>query len=145
MEVKLTQDVNLFKNIGPMFFDMSVFFRNVPHDSNKTEWTKNIPMQAIVERCQNCPAKHVLLILDCCYSGYAAMRSSESPKPQKISQFYLKQIASRSATQLLAAGQEDQPVSDRGIRPGYSAFTGALLSILEMERDLDDDLSLIHI
>ena len=25
------------------------------------------------------------------------------------------------------------------MRPGYSAFTGALLDILEMERDLDDD------
>ena len=58
---------------------------------------------------------------------------------RKRHNFILKEIASRSATQVLAAGQEDQAVSDSGKRPGYSAFTGALLDILDMERDLDDD------
>ncbi|HET7284964.1 MAG TPA: caspase family protein, partial [Nitrososphaeraceae archaeon] len=111
----------------------------VPHDSNKEKFNLNVPMETVVEGCQNCAAKHVLLILDCCYSGLAAIRSSERQKPKKVSQFYLKEITSRSATQVLAAGQEDQAVSDSGKRPGYSAFTGALLDILDMERDLDDD------
>src|SRR5436309_632690 len=39
----------------------------------------------------------------------------------------------------MAAGQEDEPVSDSGPRPGYSAFTGALLDILEGSKDLDGD------
>jgi molecular chaperone DnaK len=110
----------------------------VPYDSNKHKYNLNVPMQTLVESCQNCAAKHVLLILDCCYSGIAAIRAGEAPK-QKASQFYLKEIASRSATQVIAAGQEDEAVSDSGKRPGYSAFTGALLDILDMERDLDDD------
>ena len=111
----------------------------VPYDSTKEKHHLNVSMQAVVDGCQNCAAKHVLLILDCCYSGLAAIRSGEQQKSKKASQSYLKDIASRSATQILAAGQEDQAVSDSGMRPGYSAFTGALLDILEMERDLDDD------
>ena len=111
----------------------------VPHDSNKEKYNLNVPMETVVDGCQNCAAKHVLLILDCCYSGLAAIRSGERQKPRKASQFYLNEIASRAATQVLAAGQEDQAVSDSGKRPGHSAFTGALLDILDMERDLDDD------
>jgi hypothetical protein len=45
----------------------------------------------------------------------------------------------KNSPQVLAAGQEDQAVSDSGMRPGYSAFTGALLDILDMEMDLDND------
>ena len=84
----------------------------VPHDSNKEKYNLNVPMETVVDGCQNCPAKHVLLILDCCYSGLGTIR--ELQKPKKASQFYLKEIASRSATQVLAAGQEDQAVSDSG-------------------------------
>lgn len=97
-------------------------------------------METIVKGCQNCPAKHVLLILDCCYSGAAFTRSSsERMRPKKVSDAYVKDITSRRAIQVLAAGQEDEPVSDSGVRPGYSAFTGALLNILEPEIDLDNN------
>lgn len=48
-------------------------------------------------------------------------------------------ISARKAIQVLAAGQKDEPVSDSGTRPGFSAFTGALLDILESERDLDNN------
>jgi uncharacterized caspase-like protein len=111
----------------------------IPYDSQLKRYSSNISMKTIVEGCQNCPAKHVLLILDCCYSGFAALRTNELPKPPKVSERYLKDIVSRPAIQVLAAGQEDEPVNDSGIRPGYSAFTGALLDILEAEIDLDND------
>lgn len=96
-------------------------------------------MDDIIQACQRCNAKHVLLILDCCYSGYAAIRDVPEKKFGKASDNYLKQIATRRAIQVLAAGQEDEPVSDSGVNPGFSAFTGALLDILESERDLDKD------
>jgi hypothetical protein len=112
----------------------------VPYDSKKEEYYKNIPMKTLVEACQQCPAKHVLLILDCCYSGAAFTRGGSEPtRPERVSDIYVKDITSRRAIQLLAAGQEDEPVSDSGIRPGYSAFTGALLDILEPETDLDNN------
>jgi molecular chaperone DnaK len=111
----------------------------VPYDSNKEKFATNIPMQTIVESILACPAKHKLLILDCCYSGFAAIRAGEPQRNSKPAQLYLKEITSKSAIQVLAAGQEDQAVADSGIRPGLSVFTGGLLDILEMERDLDND------
>jgi hypothetical protein len=50
-----------------------------------------------------------------------------------------RDISSRRAIQVIAAGQEDEHVSDSSISPGYSAFTDALLDILEGELDFDDD------
>jgi hypothetical protein len=112
----------------------------VPYNSKRNKYSSYIPMETIIDACQKCPAKHVLLILDCCYSGYAATRAVEPPeKPWMATEAYLKNITSRRAIQVMAAGSEDEPVSDSGIRPGYSAFTGALLDILESGSDLDND------
>jgi hypothetical protein len=96
-------------------------------------------MKTMIEGCQKCVAKHVLLVLDCCYSGYAALKDAPQKRHTKVSENYVNQIASKRAIQVLAAGQEDEPVSDSGVRPGYSAFTGSLLDILETELDLDGD------
>jgi tetratricopeptide (TPR) repeat protein len=52
---------------------------------------------------------------------------------------YLEEITKSKAIQLLAAGTENQPVSDSGLRVGNSAFTGALLDILESESELEVD------
>jgi uncharacterized caspase-like protein len=95
-------------------------------------------METIIKSCQSCIAKHVLLILDCCYNGYAATRSSID-NLQQIDNRYLDDLASRRAIQVLAAGQDDQPVSDSGIRLGHSSFTDALLDILENKMDLNND------
>jgi molecular chaperone DnaK len=111
----------------------------VPYDSKKEEFANNISMETIVKSIIDCPAKHKLLILDCCYSGFAAVRASEPERDSKPTQLYLKEITSKSAIQIIAAGQEDQAVADSGIRPGLSVFTGGLLDILEMDRDLDND------
>ena len=111
----------------------------VPSDSKLNRYSTNISMKTIIESCQNCIAKHVLLILDCCYSGYATTRGTEPERPRKATERYLDDITSRRTIQVLAAGQEDQPVSDSGVRQGYSAFTGALLDILEPELDLDNN------
>jgi hypothetical protein len=111
----------------------------VPYDSKKNKFHSNIPMEELIEGCQNCKAKHILIILDCCYSGYAAMRSIVDRKYPKELESYITDITKRRSIQLIAAGQEDEPVSDSGIRPGYSAFTGALLGILESKIDPDNN------
>ena len=110
----------------------------IPYDGKKGGDYKNISMETIIKSCQRCIAKHVLLILDCCYSGFAATRSSID-NLQQIDNRYLDDLASRRAIQVLADGQDDQLVSDSGIRQGHSAFTGALLDILENKLDLNND------
>jgi hypothetical protein len=96
-------------------------------------------MDYLIESSQACNARHIFLVLDCCYSGYAAMRDSEPKKPHKATYNDLKDMTSRETIQVMAAGEEDQPIGDSGLRPGYSPFTGALLDILEPELDLDNN------
>jgi len=96
-------------------------------------------MQTLVDGFQSCNAKHILLVLDCCYAGHAAQRGGEPLMIKNVTEDFIKMISARRAIQVLAAGQEDEPVSDSGTRVGFSAFTGALLDILESERDLDDN------
>ena len=96
-------------------------------------------MKTIIENLQKCQARHILLILDCCYSGIATREGKTPNKPAKADEKYFKDITSRKAIQVLAAGEADQPVNDSGKLPGYSAFTGALLEILTTGKDLDGD------
>jgi hypothetical protein len=96
-------------------------------------------MRTIIKGCQDCQAKHVLLILDCCYSGFAALRDVGSKKLHIATDPFLEKITADRAIQVLAASEEDEPVNDSGIRTGNSAFTGALLDILESQRDIDND------
>lgn len=77
--------------------------------------------------------------MDCCYSGFAALRNTEPQGAPSDTETYLKEVTSRRTIQVIAAGQEDQPVEDSGIKPGYSAFTGALLDILESGKDHNND------
>jgi hypothetical protein len=80
-----------------------------------------------------------LLILDCCYAALIT-RSSEGQKPQKkADDIYLNDITNRRTLQIFAASQEDQPIADSGIRPGYSAFTYTLLEILKSGKDIDEN------
>jgi tetratricopeptide (TPR) repeat protein len=111
----------------------------IPCDAQKNKYSSYLEMEAMVDGCQNCQAKHILLILDCCYSGYLAMRDGGLNKPEKITDRYLENIAANRAIQVMAAGQEEQSVNDSGFRPGHSAFTGALLDMLEVGRDLDNN------
>lgn len=111
----------------------------VPYDAKRDKASTYIEMKRIVDYCQECIAKHILLVLDCCYSGYAALRIGETQRPPSYTETHLRDVTNRRTIQVIAAGQEDQPVNDSGIRPGYSAFTGALLDILEAGKDLNDD------
>jgi hypothetical protein len=113
----------------------------LPVDAEKDSYSSYIKMDDVIRACQNCVAKHVLLILDCCYSGYAAMKGAADKEELggRSTEIFLGDITSRKAIQVLAASQSDQPASDSGLRPGYSAFTGALLEVLEQSKDVDED------
>lgn len=50
----------------------------IPYDAEKDKYSSYIHMETIIDRCKDCLAKHTLLVLDCCYSGYAAMGSGNT-------------------------------------------------------------------
>ena len=55
----------------------------IPYDAKLNTYYKNIAMKWIKESCQKCMAKHVLLILDCCYSGSASIELLNSRDQRK--------------------------------------------------------------
>jgi hypothetical protein len=71
-------------------------------------WTSGIPMDELVTHIMKLPPKHILIVLDACFSGYAAVtpRGHPSGNPEQI----LRSLTSRSARQLLTAGTRGQQV-----------------------------------
>ncbi len=66
-------------------------------------------------------AKHVLFLLDACFSGFASTRMTEGIKRQ------LSDYLTLPTRQVITAGTRDQQVSDLWGPGGHSLFTGFLL------------------
>ena len=80
------------------------------------------------------PAKHLLFIMDSCYSGLALTRGGGTAPSQN----YLNEISRREARQMFTAGGADQQVADNGPN-GHSVFTWTLLQGLDGRADLNGD------
>jgi hypothetical protein len=105
-----------------------------------TLYANFIDMDDLRKACHHMPAKHVFIILDCCFSGVAAVAARAAPpSPKSIDDVYLQRITERNAYQILTAGASDELAADSGLRPGHSAFTGALLQGLEGAADHNED------
>src|SRR5215217_1558625 len=112
----------------------------VPYDAPTGEFEKYIDMKEIQSACSFIPAKHIFIILDCCFSGIAALTVRTGIEPTKFAEVsYFRRYVERPAWQILTAGAADEPVADSGLRPGHSAFTSALIDGLSGEADQDRD------
>jgi len=100
-----------------------------------------IKMDELVANIKLCAARHILLVLDCCYSGIAALRDAgeTEAKADRTTEEFLEYITGKKAIQVIAAGGDEQPVTDSGVVPGHSAFTGAFLELLDSDKDMDED------
>lgn len=95
-----------------------------PIDAEPRAWRTLIRMTDLIEQASFLPAKHILFIMDACYSGLS-LRRGASIDPV-VEQF----LTSRSV-QVMTAGRADEMVTDGGDREGdNSVFTGYLLEAL---------------
>ncbi len=111
----------------------------IPHDgSNFAEY---IGMEELRQCCNVIRAKHILVLLDCCFSGVAAVtaRATLSGSGPRMDDIYLARITQRRAWQILTASDDDELAADSSSQPGHSAFTSALLAGLAGEADRDQD------
>lgn len=96
----------------------------VPHAGDPEKVGSLIEWHSLVKRAELISAKHILFILDACFSGLVFQRKSLDPGSTR----FLRDIMTRRGRQGLAAGKSDQLVSDAGgPLPGHSVFTGYLL------------------
>lgn len=113
----------------------------VPYDAAEGKFSNYVDMSEVRDACGWIQAKHIFIILDCCFSGIAAIsaRSTPATHVEPFTDSYLSRITERSCWQVLCAGASDELAADSGDRPGHSAFTGALLSGLEGQADQNGD------
>jgi len=107
----------------------------IPVDADLTDYEGSaISMTNFQDISEAIPAKHLLFVMDSCYSGLALTRGSG----MQASQNYLNEISRREARQMFTAGGADQQVADNGPN-GHSVFTWTLLQGLDGRADLNGD------
>jgi peptidoglycan/xylan/chitin deacetylase (PgdA/CDA1 family)/tetratricopeptide (TPR) repeat protein len=92
-----------------------------------------ISMSNFQDIAEAIPAKHLLFVMDSCYSGLALTRGGPGASAN-----YLQEIARREARQMFTAGGADEQVADNGPN-GHSVFTWTLLQGLDGRADLNGD------
>jgi hypothetical protein len=96
-------------------------------------YAKSIPMNVVADISQRIPAKHILFLMDACYSGLALARSS--PISSQIPD-YLKKITSARARQIITAGGAGEQVFEQ---EGHGLFTKRFLEALDRSGDGNGD------
>ena len=108
----------------------------IPVDAGVTDYQgQAISMSNFQDISEAIPAKHLLFIMDSCYSGLALTRGGGA-MAGTIN--YLQEIARREARQMFTAGGADEQVADNGPN-GHSIFTWTLLQALDGRADLNGD------
>lgn len=94
----------------------------VPYDAEPEYYDSLIAMDELTRTAaEHIHAKHVIFLLDACFSGFATVRMSETVQRQ------LRDYLVNPVRQVIAAGTRDQAVSDLWGPEGHSLFTGFLL------------------
>ena len=95
----------------------------MPVDGRREDMSTLIRWDDLTRNADIIPAKHILFVMDACYSGLALQRT-----PSVGEQRFVSDMLKRFSRQVIAAGKADQPVADGGGPTGKnSLFTGYLL------------------
>jgi peptidoglycan/xylan/chitin deacetylase (PgdA/CDA1 family)/uncharacterized caspase-like protein len=104
----------------------------IPYDADLESFQgQAISMTNFQDISESIPARHVLFVMDSCYSGLALTRSGGTSN-------YLREVSQRSSRQMLTAGGANEEVSDTGPN-GHSIFSWTVLQGLEGRADLNSD------
>jgi hypothetical protein len=94
----------------------------LPADGDPSQlFSTAISMESLRRISDRLPAKHILYVVDACYSGYAIYSRS-------ISEDLLEEMVKKPAIQILTAGRQGDEAQERG---GHGVFTDVLIRGLQ--------------
>jgi uncharacterized caspase-like protein len=95
----------------------------VPHDADLKDYSTLVRWDEFTRNADLIKAKHILFIMDCCYSGLALTRQLQPGSTR-----FLRDMLRRFSRQVITAGKADEVVADSGGPiPNHSVFTGHLI------------------
>ncbi|MBN1312670.1 MAG: caspase family protein [Anaerolineae bacterium] len=95
-----------------------------PFDAKPQAWRTLIRMSDLIDQATFLAAKHILFIMDTCYSGLSFLRQAQVDP-------IIEHFLTRRAVQMMTSGKGTEPVADGGdLENDNSIFTGHLLQAL---------------
>lgn len=108
----------------------------IPYDADIDNVYSFIRWDEFTRNAESIKAKHILFIMDACYSGLALCRNI-LPGTKR----FLRDMIKRYSRQVLTAGKGDETVSDaNGPLPNHSIFTGHLLEGLKGKAKMESGI-----
>lgn len=90
----------------------------------KEVWGDYIQIDPLLQSISKLPARHILVIIDSCHSGFAL---GEAMNCFRDAVRYEKDLSSRISRKVITSAQREQLALDGGPIPGHSLFTGTLV------------------
>lgn len=107
----------------------------VPAAARRDKFGDLLPLDAFLDDVAQLPARHVLVILDACHSGFALGQAVQRTRSAVA---YRDDLASRPSRRVITSARPDQLALDNGPVAGNSLFTGTLVEGFNWGRaDLD--------
>ncbi|MEB3357602.1 MAG: caspase family protein [Synechococcales bacterium] len=110
----------------------------VPVDARRPDtreyWSDYVRLSHWLEEIAELPAKHILVILDACHSGFAL---GEAVHRFRDAVRYQNDLTSRRSRKVITSAQREQPALDGGPIPDHSLFTGTLIQGFSGGADLE--------
>jgi hypothetical protein len=107
----------------------------VPAPARRDKFGDLLPLDAFLDDVAQLPARHVLVILDACHSGFALGQAVQCTRSAVA---YRDDLASRPSRRVITSARPDQLALDNGPVAGHSLFTGTLVEGFNWGRaDLD--------
>ncbi len=106
----------------------------LPYDADPTDLAYTaLSMQDLKRIGKRWKAKHVLMAIDACFSGYSLVRAQPTAPSDKR---YWELLTKSRAIQVITAGTKEQPVLEED---GYGVFTAKLIEGLQGHADQNRD------
>jgi uncharacterized caspase-like protein len=102
--------------------------------SSSNKYSEYIEIEPFLKSVAKLPAKHILVILDSCHSGFAL----SGVEQYRDAVTYTKDLSSKVSRRVITSALREQTAIDVSPIPGHSLFTGTLINGFNSgEADLD--------